>query len=776
MLLSFFLLFIISSPACSRITSVEDRMIRYVFPALLLFAPMICAEETPSFLNEVLPLLTKSGCNQGSCHGKGAGQNGFKLSLRGYAPDQDYHWLVREFSARRVQPARAEASLILTKATGLVPHEGGKLFGTSSKEYDTLKRWILAGSPGPNAADPKLTKLSVKVDQSRDRQGATNGKMLLGSRGSDRALKVGETIPMQATAEFSDGTRKDVTWLTVFETNDAAILSVSKTGEVKALRSGASAIRAAYLTEVAVATFSVPFDIPINDAKFPAGKGIIDSHIIAKLKELRIEPSPLCDDATFLRRAMLDTLGVLPSAEEVRKFEADQSPGKRAKLIDQMLQRPEFTDYWTLFLSDLLQNRKERDHDVRGVKGVRQFYGWIRQQMAANKGWDTIAREVLLSTGKTTDNPAVGYYLVTVGEHRETEKSEVAESVAHAFLGSRIGCARCHNHPLEKYTQDDFFHFAAFFSRIRLERKDPKAEASTLVVGVKDAKENDKPVQVRQPRTNKMMKPQALDRSAPAIKPGEDPRLSLVEWIVSPKNESFRGAMVNRIWKHFFREGLVEPVDDLRETNPPSNPALFAALGEEFAKNKFDFKHLMRMILNSETYQRDSATTPGNATDTRFYSHYYARRLPAEVLLDAISSATDVAENFDGYPLGIRAVQVPNPVSASPFLKMFGSSERVTACACERSGDVTLPQILKIINADLLNTKLNDGNGALAKLLKSEMDNAKVAEELFLIFLGRKPSAKQLKLVMDIPADQREEFFRDMAWALVNSKEFVFNH
>jgi hypothetical protein len=731
-------------------------MVRFILAALFLNTPWLRAEEAPSFLNEVVPVLTKAGCNQGACHGKGAGQNGFRLSLRGYAPDQDYRSLVREFDARRVQPAKPEDSLILTKATGAVAHDGGKLFGTTSREYDTLKRWILAGCPGPNPADPKLTRLGV-------------------NRG--KALKVGETEVMKAIAEFSDGTSKDVSWLTIFETNDAAVLDVTKAGTVSAKRSGASAVRAAFLTEVAVATFSVPYDRPVNDSSFPAGKGLIDSHVVAKLKELRIEPSGRCDDAAFLRRAMLDTLGVLPTPEEVRTFTADTSPTKRVKLIDRLLERPEFIDYWTLFLSDLLQNRKERDHDVRGVKGVRQFHAWLRSQLAANKGWDAIARDVLLSAGKTTDNPAVGYYIVTVGEHREVEKSEVAESVAQAFLGSRIGCARCHNHPLEKYTQDDFYHFAAFFSRIKLDRKDPKAEATTLVVNLKDEKGNAKPVEVRQPRTNRMMKPQTLDRAAPAIPPGGDPRAVLVDWIVSPENPSFRGAMVNRIWKHFLREGLVEPVDDLRETNPPSNPTLFAALGEEFAKSGFDFKHLIRIILNSETYQRDSATNPGNATDTRFYSHYYARRLPAEVLLDAISCATGVPEKFDGYPLGVRAVQIPDPVSASPFLKMFGSSERVTACACERNGDVTLPQILKVINAEGLNTKLNDANGALVKLLAEEKDDAKVVEELFLRFLGRKPGADEAKRVSEAKgAGSRDEFFRDLAWALANSKEFVFNH
>ena len=734
-------------------------MNRFPLSALVgLLAACHAVADTPSYRNEVVPVLTKAGCNQGACHGKGAGQNGFKLSLRGYDPDADHRSLTRDADGRRIDPANPDRSLLLTKPITAVPHEGGKLFGTASREYQTLLAWLTAGAPGPDAKEATVRKLEITP--------------------ADKVLKPGETVQLTAFATFADGTRKDVTWLTKFDSNDAAVATVTPNGLVTAKRNGATAVRAAFLTEVAVVTLAVPFDRPVDEAKFAVGNNALDAAVFAKLKELRIVPSGLADDAEFLRRVFLDAVGTLPTPVEVRAFLADTSAGKRAKLIDSLLDRPEFVDYWTLFLSDLLQNRKERDHDVRGVKGVRQFHAWIREQVAANRKWDEIARDVLTATGDTTRNPQVGYYVVTVWEHREVEKSEAAESVAQAFLGTRIGCARCHNHPLEKYTQDDFYHFSAFFTRIKIDRKDSKQGPTVLSVSHPDANQNKNPVAVRQPRTNKMLPPQPLDRAAADVKPGDDPRQKLAAWIVDPKNEQFSGAMVNRLWKHFLGVGLVEPVDDLRATNPPSNPALWAELNREFVQSKFDLKHLIRLILNSRVYQLASATTPNNAADARFYSHYYARRLPAEVLLDGLCGATGVSEKFDGYPTGVRAIQIPDPGSHSGFLKMFGSSERVTACACERSGDVTLPQLLSLQNGDRLLAKLKDGSGTLAMLLKGQKDDAKLVEELFLRTLCRLPMSDEVAAVRKALAsgDPRDEVFRDLFWALLNAKEFAFNH
>ncbi len=741
-------------------------MLRYAIATLLAVSPLCgvvsagepVSESAPSFLNDVVPILTKQGCNQGACHGKGAGQNGFRLSLRGYAPELDHAWITKEFSGRRVDPAVPQQSLLLTKATADAPHEGGKLFAVGSREYTTLLAWLRAGRPGPNSKDPTIQKLEVTP--------------------ADKVLKVGDRLPLQAWATFSDGSRRDVTWLTKFESNDTAVADVASSGLVSARRNGATAIRAAFQTEVAVATVAVPFEQPVDAKRFEAGNNLIDLPLFAKLKDLRIEPSDACTDEEFLRRAFLDTIGTLPTPAETAKFLADGDAKKREKLVDSLLARPEFVDYWTLFLSDLLQNRKERDHDVRGTKGVRQFHGWIRKQVAANRPWDQIAREVLTATGKTTENPAVGYFVVTVGEHREVEKSEAAESVAQAFLGTRIGCTRCHNHPLERYTQDDFYHFSAFFTRVKLERKDPRTAPTTLVVSHHDKNQNKNPVQVRQPRTGAMLRPQPLDRTTPDVKPTEDPREKLADWIVDPKNEAFSGAMVNRLWKHFFAVGLVEPVDDIRATNPPSNPALWAALNREFVAKKYDLKHLIRTILLSRAYQLTSATRPGNEADSRFYSHYYARRLPAEVLLDAICQATGVPEEFAGYPAGVRALQIPDSGVNSYFLTLFGRSPRVTACACERMGDVTMPQLLHLQNGDRLAAKMTNPAGTLAKLLKEQNDDGKLTEELFLRTMARLPRPDEREAVSKAlqSGDPRDEVFRDVFWALLNSKSFAFNH
>jgi hypothetical protein len=715
--------------------------------------------RAPSFLNEVVPLLTKAGCNQGACHGKGAGQNGFKLSLRGYAPEQDYLSLTREFGGRRIDRTKPEDSLVLRKATARTPHEGGRLFAVGSPEYELLLDWITAGYPGPDPNEPKLTRLDLAPDT--------------------KVLKPDESVQLVATATFSDGSKRDVTWLTKFDSNDAAFVTVSPAGVAKAVRNGAAAVRAMFQVEVAVAAFAMPFDRGVDPTRYEARNNAVDDHVMAKLRELRVEPSDLCTDHEFVRRAFLDACGVLPKPDEVTAFVADPDPRKREKLVDSLLARPEFADYWALHLGDLFQNRRERDHDARGVKGVRQFHLWLREQVVANRPWDQLARDVLTAKGPATENPAVGYFVVTVGEKRHAEESEVGESVAQALLGTRIGCAKCHNHPLERFTQDDFYHFAAYFSRITLRRKEPKDGATVLAVGHPDKEQDKKPVGVSQPRTGQFMKPQPLDRTPAEVKPGDDPRAALARWITDPSNEAFAGAMVNRIWRHYLGVGLVEPVDDLRATNPPSNPALWAFLKQDFVDGGYDLRRLMRLVLTSRTYQLSAATRPGNEADARFYSHYYARRLPAEVMLDAVCDATGVPEKFDGYPVGVRAVQVPDPGAGSYFLRTFGRSERVTACACERSGDVSLPQVLHLIGGEATAGKVAGPSGWLAKALAAEPDDGKVLDALFLRTLARPPTPEERAKVAGLRADKdstREEVFGDLLWAVLNSKDFLFNY
>jgi hypothetical protein len=726
--------------------------------SLLVVVPALSAQNPPSFVHDVEPLLTRLGCNQGACHGKGAGQNGFRLSLRGYAPELDHLWLTRECDGRRIDPAAPEESLLLRKPLGKAPHEGGKLLREGSREHQVLLDWLRAGAPGPLKGEPEVRRLEVVP--------------------GSRVLRPGQELQLTVKAEYTDGRSRDVTWLARFDSNDAGVAAVDASGKVTVRRHGETAVRAAFLGQVAVAVVTAPYERPVNPDAFRARNNFIDGHVFAKLAALKVEPSGPSGDAEFLRRAFLDAIGTLPTPEEVRAFLADGRPDKRARLIDGLLGRPEFVDSWALQLGDLLQNRKERDHDVRGPEGVRAFHDWLRKQVAANRPWDALARDVITAAGKSSDCPPVGYFIVTVGEHGEADRSEVVASAAQAFLGTRIGCAQCHNHPLERYTQDDYYHFAAFFSRVKLERQEPKKGPTVLRVSAPDPNQNKNPVGVVQPRTGQFLEPRPLDRSATPVRPGEDPRVKLAGWMTDPKNESFSGAMVNRLWRHFMGVGLVEPVDDLRASNPPSNPALWQALNKEFVAHQFDIRHLMRLIMNSRAYQLTSATRPGNAQDGRFYSHYYARRLPAEVLLDALGQGTGVPDAFPGYPAGVRALQVPDPALPSYFLTLFGRSERVTACACERNGEVTMPQLLHLRNGDSVVQKINAGKGRLAALLKAKKDDTQVAEELFLATLSRPPSAAEAAAVKGALADggPRDEVFRDLLWALLNSKEFTFNH
>lgn len=794
-----------SSPGKNR---TGPRASLHLFPHTLLLVLLLVvgnsgralaqnAPVPPSFLNDILPLLTRYDCNSGGCHGKLAGQNGFRLSLRGFAPDSDYESITRESRGRRINPASPAASLLVGKANGSIVHAGGRRIQPGSEAELLLLNWIRGGLPGPLASDPVLQRLEVSP--------------------KNALLRPGDQVPLKALAFYSDGSQRDVTALARFASGDTSILDATADGMVHALRHGEHVVRVTYQGQVEVCTFTMPRDEAPSPDLYAAGSQPIDQHVFGRLQALRIPPSPAIDDATFLRRSMLDTIGTLPTPAEAESFVSDPRPDKRTRLVDSLLERPEFYDYWALQLGDLLQNRVERDHDVRGRKGVRSFHQWIRQQLVDRRSWKQIATAVLLASGSASENPAVGYYIVTIGE-KSAEESDIADSVAQAFLGTRIGCARCHNHPLERYTQDDYYHFVAFFSRLALQRKNPDEGETSLHVATRhvlnlqqqlseqqaklqpttaadeqsgiqkriaelqqEIRRNlEAPVTVRQPRTGVMLSARQLDRSAVQIPPGTDPRAQLAAWLTAPENPWFSGAMVNRLWKHFLGTGLVEPVDDLRATNPPSNPPLWQYLNEQFVQSDFDLKHLMRLILNSQTYQRSAATLPQNQHDQRFYSHALARRLPAEVLLDAICAATSQPEPFGGYPLGIRAIQVPDPGIDSYFLTLFGRSERVTACACERSGDVTLPQLLHLQNSDSLMARIQSSDGRLQQLLSTGFSDQQIVVELFQATLSRRPTDAELGAVQAqlnaAATDQRSGVFQDLFWALLNSREFAFQH
>ena len=777
---------------------------------LLLLAFALSASAAPSFREDVIPLLTRAGCNMGACHGKLAGQNGFRLSLRGFAPDEDYEHLARESRGRRLNFAQPDASLLLTKALAAEPHEGGARFAPGSREHALLRDWIVAGAPGPTTNEARVAKLTLSA--------------------VTRPLKPGDQVPVTARATYTDGRERDVTWLAQFFANDESTVKVTPTGVATALRAGEASVRVHFQGFVEVVSFTMPYANQVRPADFTARQNAIDDAVFKKLQALRLPPAPPCDDATFARRLHLDLTGTLPTAEVAAAFAKDTSPAKRAKLADELLGSPRFVDYWTLQLADLFQNRKERDHDVRGAKGVRSFHAWLRAQVAANRPWDALARDVLTARGSASETPAVGYFIYNLGEKRQPEQSDLPDSVAQAFLGTRIGCARCHNHPLERYTQDDFYHFAAFFARVSLDRKEPldgftalqlgtqtelqldkqlqqaeekvaKAKEAAAALGL-EAKEAEKrakevtssekrvaelaqqikstrakPPSVQQPRTRQMMVAQPLDRRALVMAEGADPREAFTDWMTAPENPYFAGAMVNRIWRHFMGVGLVEPVDDLRDSNPPSNPELWALLKREFAAGH-DLRKLMRFIVTSRTYQLAADTTRANAADQRFHSHFYARRLPAEVLLDAVGDVTGVPETFPGYPIGLRAVQLPDSTVNSYFLTLFGRSDRVSACACERSGDVTLPQLLHLNTGEDLFKKIKAPDARLTVLLKQFPDDAQLTEQLYLTTLGRKPTPAEREAVIRqrSAADPREAFFADLLWALLNTKEFAFNH
>ncbi len=733
-------------------------------PGVLAFLAFAClgaddpARLSPSFVNDVEPILTKLGCNSGSCHGKLAGQNGFKLSLRGFAPELDVIAITRDARGRRIAKSRPRESLLLAKPLMRVPHKGGKKLDAGSPEYKTLLAWIAAGAAGPTGKEPSVAKLSIEPAQ--------------------KSYKPGEAQNLTVLAEYSDGSKRDVTSLSLFQSNEEGLAEVTEKGLVKAQRPGATSVMALYQGQVSVHVVTIPYEGQVNPAAYAERANFIDDHVMTKLQEVHLEPSPRCDDATFLRRVTIDLTGSLPPPDSVINFVADPDPEKRAKLVDRILQSPEYVDYWAQFWGELFQNRVERDQDKRGKKGVRGFARWIREQVQQNRPWNEVVHEVLTARGPLSNEPAGGYYLV----NRKPE--ELAEAATHAFLGTRIQCAKCHNHPLERFTQDDYYSMAAFFTRVKTDGK-LTDEGPAVDVGMPGRRgrkratgiDADK-VGISQPRTGQFLAPRPLDRSEARLEAGQDPREALADWMTSKNNRLFARAIVNRTWKKCFAVGLVEPVDDLRGTNPATNEPLLEALCDDLIRHNFHLRDLMRTIVLSRTYSLASDPLPSNASDRKFYSHYYPRRMPSEVLADAISSATGAPDTFEGYAQGLRAVQLPDPKVKSYLLDTFGRPERITPCSCERTSEVTMPQVLHLMNGSDLESRLNSGEGRLKALLESGKPDREMAESLFLATVSRKPDDEQWRTIESAIASSgdRAGVLRDLLWALVNSKEFLFNH
>ncbi len=706
----------------------------------------------PSFRNHVIPALTKAGCNQGACHGAAAGKNGFRLSLRGYDAELDYVRVTREAGARRINLFEPAQSLLLLKPTLAVTHTGGKQLDTQSPEYALVARWIAAGAPPPRSDDPRIAGIEVSPR-------AQNGK-------------VGAEMQLAVRARFSDGRVEDVTRWAKFTSADESVAKVSPGGLVKIEGNGETAINIGYLSQVASARVLAPYATDIDPRRFAAAArhNFIDDHVLRKLRRLGIPPASQCRDEEFVRRAYLDAAGILPTRPETEAFLADARPDKRARLVDALLERSEFVDYWAYKWSDLLLVASHK----LPKENVRAFYRWIRARVAANTRWDRFVRELVTSTGKATENGAVNYFLI----HRNP--LDLSENFGIAFMGLALNCARCHNHPLEKWTQNDYYGFANLFARV--------AHKSAQAGSAEDVYATDEG-EVLHPRTGAPMPPRPLDGRPMALADSRDRRVVLAAWLTSPKNPLFARTVVNRVWASFFGRGLVHPADDMRSTNPASNEELMAAVTEDFVAHGFDVKRLVRVIMSSASYQRSSEPTPANAMDDRYLSHYLPRRLPAEVLLDAIAQVTGVPERFTGYPARRRAMQLPDTNVDSRFMTVFGRPQRLITSVAERQQDPTLSQALHVINGETLNGKLSSKDGRIEALHGSGKTLDAILEELYLCAYSRRPNAEErlraqaaaaevsgaAASLSGAPDAARRQAIEDLAWAMLTSKEFFFN-
>jgi len=902
-------------------------------------------ESPVSFVNDVLPVLSKVGCNQGMCHGSAAGKGGFKLSLRGFAPELDYPAIVRDETGRRINSLEPESSLIVRKPTLAVPHHGGRVLDVDSPGYRVLVDWLWQGAPGPRSDDPRVAELEV-----------THG----------RTMEPGEGLSLEVLARFSDGSRRDVTAWSRFESGDVMVAAVDRVGRVRAERPGQTAVSVAYQDRVAAVEITVPFSTagtpPRDFSKLPRAN-YIDEHAIAAWQRLRLWPSPPADDATFLRRVTIDVTGTLPEPAVVRAFLADSDPNKRDKLIDRLLDSPEFADMWTAKLSDVFRASREWITE----KGVWTFNRYLHDRVARNAPWDEVVRELVAATGDSTREGPPNYYLLQrVFNEAELWPLTAAETTAQTFLGVRIQCARCHNHPTDHWTQADYYGWANYFGRVgskitpqgvaasgvlfdapagdvvhpRLGRAlAPKpldgrlADDSGASADLKiwdgaswvwdSAGAATQPLTVDQSREPRLLRrelelaarpdaaqlfvtaddrwivwingrevargaawsaPSATDvmqflvagknlvaieatnnvgpagaiawlrveqagnaanattsriiatdaswqlattaaadwfkngdaagnwRAATVLGPAQMPpwsltgrpvsplavtsprvagpppsrRVQLAEWITAPDNPYFARATANRVWRRFMGAGLVEPVDDLRASNPPSNGPLLDALARDFVEHRFDVKHLMRTIMRSRAYQLSSAPTDDNRTERRFYTHYYPRRLTAEQLWDALGQVTGRREKLPGMPGGFRAQQLPDTLVASSFLDTFGRPlRRVASCECERIQEPNLGQALELMHSPLVNERVAADDGLVKRLVTEGTQTPAAVEQLYLRCLGRTPSERELAAVLEqlqapaAPAndlDARRAVLEDLLWALVNSKAFLFNH
>ncbi len=705
--------------------------------------------EAPlSFPGRIVPIFTKLSCNGGGCHGKAAGQNGFKLSLLGFEPKEDYAHLIEESRGRRISPALPDRSLLLTKATGTSPHGGGQRMEVDSHEYRLLRRWISQGMPYGDGDEPTVVSIDVIPSQ--------------------RRLFPSATQQLSVVATYSDGSHEDVTRAAVYESNDPEMAEVNATGLV-ALKDlvGDVAVMARYQGQVTVFRADIPLPVAADglaeDAtQMPEPRNLVDEFVFKKLQSLRIPPSPRCDDSTYLRRVTLDLTGRLPTLEETRQFLADSSPDKRDLLVERLLASLDHAEFFAGKWNTILRNRRQRGELHFSTVAL---HDWIRNSIYTNKPYDAFVRQIITASGSVASNPPVAWY------KQVSDTNQRVEDAAQLFLGQRIQCARCHHHPYEKWSQADYARMAAFFTTVTNKADGDPLEPS-LVTRVAGATSPN-------PKTGQQLQPAGLDAEVISALPTEDPRTHLADWMTDPENPFFARAVVNRYWKHFMGRGLVEPEDDLRVTNPPSNPELMDGLAAAFVESGFDLKQLIRWIVQSKTYALDSQPLPRNLGDRRSYSRFYPKRLQAEVLLDAVDRVTLSPTRFAGMPASTRAVALPDTGFASYFLDVFGQPNSATACECERSQDANLAQSLHLLNSEEMQKKLSADQGRAFRLASDDArpDDVKVTE-LYQLTLSRSPTEAELKTLVKYLSDKedRRKAFEDVVWSLINSKEFLFNH
>ena len=713
-----------------------------------------------SFRHDVLPVLSKAGCNGGGCHGALAGKGGFRLSLNAYDPATDHYNITRENRGRRIEFAVPASSLFVTKPTAAVRHKGGKVLHENSEAYRILTRWIQQGAPGPSDGDPTIERVEMSPTLSQ--------------------LKKGQAQQLTVRAFFSDGTERDVTRWARFASTDATVAEVDEAaGLAKVIGHGEGAVTAWYSGQIALARITSPWpsDIPDEVYSQTPRRNVIDDAVLGQLRRLNLKPSPRSSDSEFIRRVHLDVVGMLPTPEVTRAFLADPSETKRDAMIESLLAQPEFVDYWTYRLSDLflISGRKLRPD------ALKSYYQWLRGEMETGTPWDQIVRQVVSARGDTMKNGATNFYSV----HQDPET--MAENVSQAFMSLSINCAKCHNHPLEKWTNDQYYSFANLFARVRAKGWGGDARSGNGARTLFIANRGD----LIQPRTGKPQPPAPLDGQAIESDSPEDRREALAEWLTAPENPYFTRSIANRVWANFFGRGIVEPVDDLRVSNPASNEPLLEAISAHLVENRYDLKALMRLILQSETYQRTSAPLPENMGDQKYYSRYYPRRLMAEVLQDAITSVTRISPKYDKITLadgsthgtnfyrdGTRALQLFDSSVTSYFLKTFGRNEREITCECERSNKPSMVQVLHLSNGDTLNSNLRSEQSCVNVMIPQS--DEEIIEETYLLCLSRPPSdgerERLIAMFDSTPEKERRAAIEDLFWALMTSREFLFQH